>query len=37
MADFVTHDRLIFYENIQTICGHKLETMWCVELKIGMR
>ena len=33
MVDFVTHIRPI---NIQNICGHKSETMWCMELKIGM-
>jgi len=22
--------------NSQNICGHKSETMWCMELKIGM-
>ena len=33
MADFVTHVRPIFNENI---CGHKSETMWFVELKISM-
>ena len=29
MVDFVTHVR-------QNICGHKSETMWCMELKISM-
>jgi len=33
MIDFVTHVRPIFLWNIQNICGHKSETMWCVELK----
>ena len=36
MVDFVTHVRPIFKWNIQNICGHKSETMWCMELKIGM-
>ena len=37
MIDFVTHVRPIFFmKNIQNICGHKSETMWCMELKVGM-
>ena len=36
MADFVNPIRPIFNVIFKIFCGHKSETMWCVELKISL-
>jgi len=36
MVDFITQNGPIFHKNIQNICGHKSETMWCMWSKVGI-
>jgi len=37
MVDFITNDKSIFRKYSKySICGHESETMWCMELTIGM-